>query len=143
MSGAGDNPRHWHVLIGTDVGYSPLVRAALEHRDDAASRLLVLFGTDDTFPFRPRPSTILVPGMPAGVIASIPALEEMGIASRLASTTDLPGCYDGTVTELAERWLRAIEADRTRISVAGGDMTVRAVERLCLALGLSVTRIPT
>jgi dihydroorotate dehydrogenase electron transfer subunit len=90
MSEAGDNPSGWHVLIGTGAGYSPLVRAALQHPADA-SRLLVLFGADDSFPFRPRPSTILVPGMPAGVIASIPPLEEVGIASRLASTAGLPG----------------------------------------------------
>jgi dihydroorotate dehydrogenase electron transfer subunit len=88
----------------------------LQYGDGEASRLIVLFGADDTFPFRPRPSTILVPGMPAGVIASIPALEEVGIASRLASTAGLPGCYDGTVTELAELWLRAVGSNRARIT---------------------------
>ena len=141
MSDAGTNPHPWHVLIGTDTGYSPLVRAALQHRDE--ERLLVLFGADDTFPFRPRPSTILVPGMPAGVIASIPALEEMGIASRLASTAGLPGCYDGTVTDLAELWLRSLESAPARISVTGADTTVRAVEDLGFALGLTVTNIRT
>lgn len=141
MSDAGNNPRDWLVLIGTDDGYSPLVRAALQHRED--ERLLVLFGTDETFPFRPRPSTILVPSMPAGVIASIPALEEMGIASRLASTNDLPGCYEGAVTELAELWLRSLESGRARITVSGSDSTITAVKNLGLALELEVTTIPT
>jgi len=115
MSDAGDNPRGWLVLTGTDAGYSSLVRAALEHHGSA--RLLVLFGAHETFSFRPRPSTILVPGMPPGVIASIPQLEEMGIASRLASTAGLPGCYDGTVTELVELWQRSFPSDRAHITV--------------------------
>lgn len=143
MSDAGDSPRDWHVLIGTDAGYSPLVRTALQHATAEPSRLLVLFGADDSFPFRPRPSTILVPHMPAGVIASIPALEEMGIASRLASTAGLPGCYDGAVTELAALWLRSLESKRARITVSGSDTMVMAVEKLCLALELPVTNIPT
>lgn len=115
MSAAGDNPRGWLVLIGTNADYSSLVRAASEYRESA--RLLVLFGADETLPFRPRPSTILVPGMPPGVIAGIPALEEFGIASRLASTAGLPGCYDGTVAELAELWMQSLESERAHVTV--------------------------
>ena len=63
---------------------------------------LVLLGSHTPFPFRPRPSVIVVPGIPTGVIACMPLLEEWGIASRLASTADLPGCFEGTVTDLAE-----------------------------------------
>jgi dihydroorotate dehydrogenase electron transfer subunit len=39
----------------------------------------------------------------------MPLLEEWGIASRLASTADLPGCFEGAVTELADAWLSALE----------------------------------
>jgi dihydroorotate dehydrogenase electron transfer subunit len=39
----------------------------------------------------------------------MPLLEEWGIASRLASTTDLPGCFEGTVTDLADVWLRSLD----------------------------------
>src|ERR1700722_18226857 len=60
-------------------------------------RPLVLLGSDTSFPFRPRPSVIIVPGIPTGVIACMPLLEEWGIASRLASTLDLPGCFEGAV----------------------------------------------
>jgi dihydroorotate dehydrogenase electron transfer subunit len=49
-----------------------------------------------------------VPGIPIGVIACMPLLEEWGIASRLASTSDLPGCFDGTVTALADAWLSTL-----------------------------------
>jgi dihydroorotate dehydrogenase electron transfer subunit len=69
---------------------------------------LVLLGSDTSFPFRPRPSVIIVPGIPTGVIACMPLLEEWGIASRLASTADLPGCFEGTVTALAHAWLSSL-----------------------------------
>jgi dihydroorotate dehydrogenase electron transfer subunit len=69
---------------------------------------LVLLGSDTPFPFRPRPSVIIVPGIPTGIIACMPLLEEWGIASRLASTADLPGCFEGTVTALADAWLSSL-----------------------------------
>lgn len=71
-------------------------------------RPLVLLGSNTPFPFRPRPSVIVVPGIPTGVIACMPLLEEWGIASRLASTADLPGCFEGTVTALADAWLSSL-----------------------------------
>ena len=71
-------------------------------------RPLVLLGSDAPFPFRPRPSVIVVPGIPIGVIACMPLLEEWGIASRLASTADLPGCFEGSVTDLADAWLSSL-----------------------------------
>ena len=67
-------------------------------------------GSDTPFPFRPRPSVIIVPGIPTGVIACMPLLEEWGIASRLASTADLPGCFEGTVTALADAWLSSLSS---------------------------------
>src|SRR5690606_40856630 len=99
-----DRPR---VLL---IGEGDQVAAALQlahslHGDTAANwQQLVLLG-NETFSFRARPSTILVEGMPAGVIACAPSLDEWGIASRLASPSGLPGCYDGTVAELAVEWL--------------------------------------
>jgi hypothetical protein len=79
---------------------------------------LVLLGSDTPFPFRPRPSVIVVPGIPTGVIACMPLLEEWGIASRLASTADLPGCFEGTVTDLADAWLSSLSpADLVEVEV--------------------------
>ena len=40
---------------------------------------LVLMGSEIPFPFETRPSTILVPGIPEGVIATMPALDERGV----------------------------------------------------------------
>jgi dihydroorotate dehydrogenase electron transfer subunit len=69
---------------------------------------LVLIGSNHTFPFRPRPSRIVVSGMPDGIIACMPVLDERGIASRLASPSDLPGCFEGLVTDLARIWLGSL-----------------------------------
>lgn len=108
------------LLIGTDSEQAAVIRAANEmHQSDPGTPLLVLLGSAGSFSFKPRPSTILVPGMLAGVIAAVPSLEEFGIASRLASELGLPGCYDGTVLELAEEWLQAIEPSlRAQVSIA-------------------------
>ena len=79
---------------------------------------LVLLGSNIPFPFRPRPSVIVVPGIPTGVIACMPLLEEWGIASRLASTADLPGCFEGTVTALADVWLSSLTpADLAEVEI--------------------------
>jgi dihydroorotate dehydrogenase electron transfer subunit len=79
---------------------------------------LVLLGSDTLFPFRPRPSVIVVPGIPTGVIACMPLLEEWGIASRLASTADLPGCFEGLVTDLADAWLSSLSpADLAEVEI--------------------------
>jgi len=77
---------------------------------DAKWQPLVLMGSEIPFPFRTRPSTILVQGMPDGVIACMPLLEEWGIPSRLSSMADFPGCFDGCVTDLAAAWLGTLDA---------------------------------
>jgi dihydroorotate dehydrogenase electron transfer subunit len=38
----------------------------------------------------------------------MPLLEEWGVASRLANTADLPGCFEGLVTDLANAWLSSL-----------------------------------
>jgi dihydroorotate dehydrogenase electron transfer subunit len=108
------------LLIGEGAGIGPTLFLAEQMRaKDAVSAIdaapatvpwkpLILLGSDAPFPFRPRPSVIVVPGIPTGVIACMPLLEEWGIASRLASTADLPGCFEGTVTDLADAWLSSL-----------------------------------
>ncbi len=71
---------------------------------------LVLMGSEIPFPFKARPSTILVPGIPAGSIAAMPLLDGWGVPSRLASKAGFPGCYDGFVTQLADEWLGSLDA---------------------------------
>jgi dihydroorotate dehydrogenase electron transfer subunit len=77
----------------------------------------------------PRPSTILVPGIPEGTIACAPKLDEFGIASRLASANGLPGCFDGDVIELSSIWLEALDENaraEVEIFACGSDELLRA-----------------
>ena len=103
-----DRPRA--VLIGGGVGIPPMIFLAERLRADTTLKPLVLMGSEIPFPFRARPSVIVVPGIPAGTIASMPLLEEWGVASRLASRSGFPGCFEGYVTELAAEWLNSLTA---------------------------------
>ena len=94
------------LLIGGGVGIPPMVFLAECMPQDWQP--LVLMGSEIPFPFATRPSTILVPGIPEGVIATMPSLDEKGIAARLASRSGFPGCFDGFVTELASAWLTTL-----------------------------------
>jgi dihydroorotate dehydrogenase electron transfer subunit len=97
------------LMLGGGVGIPPMV--FLAERLCAASgpwKPLVLMGSEVPFPFRTRPSAIIVPGIPAGTIACMPLLEEWGVPCRLASRADFPGCFAGFVTELADAWLASL-----------------------------------
>ena len=100
------------LLIGGGVGIPPMVFLSdrLRARQDVEWKPLVLMGSEIPFPFRARPSQILVPGVPAGSIACMPMLDEWGIPSRLASRSDFPGCFEGFVTQLADAWLGSLSA---------------------------------
>lgn len=111
------------LLVGGGVGIPPMVFIADRLRDALAApgtpaigasrsggyKPLVLMGSEIPFPFRTRPSSIVVAGIPTGTIACMPLLDEWSIASRLASRAGFPGCYEGFVTELADEWLKTLE----------------------------------
>lgn len=123
------------LLIGGGVGIPPMVFLAerLAARRDARWQPLVLMGSEIPFPFRTRPSTILVPGMPAGVIAAMPLLDQLGVATRLASKSGFPGCFDGFVTELADAWLGALPSSQRadiEIFACGPTVMLAATARL-------------
>ena len=80
-------------------------------------------GSEVPFPFRTRPSTLILAGMPQASIACMPLLEEWGVPSRLASKSDFPGCYSGFVTELAAEWLASLGPARAG---RGRDLRLRA-----------------
>ncbi|MEO5702451.1 MAG: dihydroorotate dehydrogenase electron transfer subunit, partial [Gammaproteobacteria bacterium] len=94
-----DKPRT--LLIGGGVGIPPMVFIADVLRKLVGYRPFVIMGSEVPFPFTARPSRFVVPGMPEGVIAAMPLLEEWNIPSRLASLQAYPGCFEGYVTELA------------------------------------------
>jgi dihydroorotate dehydrogenase electron transfer subunit len=106
------------LLVGGGVGIPPMVflAEALKSRRDAAWQPLVLMGSEIPFPFRTRPSMILVPGIPDGAIACMPLLDDWGVPSRLATLAGFPGCFDGYVTDLAAAWLSSLD-ERTLAEV--------------------------
>jgi len=123
------------LAIGGGVGIPPMVFLAehLAARSDIAWKPLVLMGSEIAFPFRSRPSTILVPGMPQAVIAAMPLLEGSGVPSRLATLSGFAGCFDGYVTELARAWLSALPAgalSETEIFACGPTPMLAATARL-------------
>jgi dihydroorotate dehydrogenase electron transfer subunit len=102
------------ILIGGGVGIPPMVFLADRLRKEPPGRYnpVVFMGSEIPFPFRTRPSTIVVSGMPTATIACMPLLDEWGIPSRLASRSGYPGCYEGFVTELADEWLQTLASSQ-------------------------------
>ncbi len=115
---AADPQRPRALLMGGGVGMPPMVFLA-EHMKQAGNvQPLVLMGSEVPFPFTERPSQIMVSGMPDGVIAAMPLLDDWGIPSRLASLQGYAGCYDGYITDLARCWLDTLDtAQRDEVSV--------------------------
>lgn len=110
-----DSPRP--LLIGGGVGMPPMIFIAQALRKTATKPFIVL-GSEAPFPFLATPSQFVVPGIPDGVIAAMPLLEDWGIPSRLASLQDFAGCHQGYVTDLARRWLDGLsEAERAEVTV--------------------------
>jgi len=139
FTASADRPRS--LLIGGGVGIPPMIflADALRRRTDARWQPLVLMGSEIPFPFRARPSTMLIPAMPAGVIAGMPLLEDWGVPSRLASLAGFPGCYEGYVTALAEVWLAALEPQalgETAIYACGPTPMLKAVAGLARRYGV-------
>jgi dihydroorotate dehydrogenase electron transfer subunit len=82
----------------------------LRDRASEGFKPFAILGSELPFPFRARPSTIMVPGMPDGVIACMPLLDDWGVPSRLTTKSGFPGCHDGYVTDLARVWLEQLDA---------------------------------
>ena len=134
------------LLIGGGVGIPPMVVLAERlHQATgvagaaAAWKPLVLMGSEIPFPFRPRPSTLIVPGIPDGTIAAMPLLDEWGVPSRLASNAGFAGCYGGHVSELAARWLAQLapaELAEVAVYACGPEPMLAATARLARSLAL-------
>ena len=129
------------VLIGGGVGMPPMIYLADCLRRQRDQQPLVILGSEVPFPFTPRPSQIVLPGIPAAAIGAMPLLEDWGIASRLASLQDYPGCYNGYVTELTRHWLDALTpAQRAEVGLyaCGPEPMLQAVVRLAETYQLPV-----
>ena len=129
------------LLIGGGVGIPPMVFLAetLRARRDAPWQPLVLMGSEIEFPFRARPSQILVPGIPAEAIACMPLLDDWAIASRLATLAGFAGCYSGYVTDLAAHWLGTLDAAtlaEVAVFACGPTPMLQAVARVARRFGV-------
>jgi dihydroorotate dehydrogenase electron transfer subunit len=123
------------LAIGGGVGIPPMVFLVERLADDREFEWnpLVLMGSEIAFPFRVRPSIILLPGMPDAAIACMPLLDEWGVPSRLASFSGFPGCFEGYVTDLASSWLRTLtgtQLNETEIFACGPTPMLAATARL-------------
>lgn len=122
------------LLIGGGVGIPPMVFLADSLREIKGTyQPFIIMGSEVPFPFKAQPSKIMVPGIPADVIAAMPLMDDWGFASRLASQQDYPGCFKGYVTDLARTWLDALtEEQRKEVEVfaCGPHPMLEAVARL-------------
>lgn len=98
------------LLIGGGVGIPPMIFLADSLRSDQRFRPFAILGSEVPFPFQPRPSQLLVRGLPPAVIAAMPLLDDWGVPSRLASLQGYAGCFEGYVTDLAREWLEGLDA---------------------------------
>ncbi|MBI3561772.1 MAG: dihydroorotate dehydrogenase electron transfer subunit [Gammaproteobacteria bacterium] len=128
------------LLIGGGVGIPPMVFMADHIRlHHPGFKPLVIMGSEVPFPFQTQPSKIMLPGIPDGVIACMPLLEDWGIASRLASLQAYPGCFDGYVTELARAWLNTLDpSQRQQVEIysCGPQPMLAAVAKLAAEFAL-------
>lgn len=121
------------LLIGGGVGMPPMIFLASHLKEDPGQQPFVILGSEVPFPFNTRPSKIMVPGLPDGVIATMPLLDDWGVASRLASGNDYAGVFQGYVTELAEQWLQSLDdSQRAEVEIfsCGPEPMLEAVAKL-------------
>ncbi len=121
------------LLIGGGVGIPPMVFLADRLRRGDGPTPFVIMGSEVPFPFTTRPSQIMVPGMPDGVIACMPLMEDWGIPSRLTSLQGYAGCYEGYAGLLGQAWLEALpgsEREQVAIYTCGPTPMLEAVAKL-------------
>mgnify|MGYP001818067425 CR=1 FL=1 len=121
------------LLLGGGVGIPPMIFLAEELKQSSDFQPMVIMGSEVPFPFSYRPSKFLLPGIPEGVIAAMPLLEDWDIPSRLASLQAYPGCYDGYLTDLGRIWIESVaEQDQGSICIfaCGPEPMLRAAADL-------------
>lgn len=122
------------LLIGGGVGIPPMVFLADFLRQQGGNWApLAILGSELPFPFETMSSDISTPWVDGSVDATMPLMENWGIACRLATLAGFDGCFNGYVTDLAERWLSTLSADerlRTEIFSCGPTPMLKAVAAL-------------
>ncbi|WP_024327625.1 dihydroorotate dehydrogenase electron transfer subunit [Thioalkalivibrio sp. AKL19] len=128
------------LLLGGGVGIPPMIFLAHRlHLQGEAGQTHAILGSEVPFPFHARPSEILWPGLPDGAIATLPLLEDWGVACRLTSKAGLPGAFDGFVTDLGRAWLAGLapeERNQVEIFACGPHPMLEACAELAAEFDL-------
>ena len=137
-------PFEWHegrprpLLIGGGVGIPPMIFVAdVLHAQDRHKpgrwQPLAILGSELPFPFELTQSALPVAGIDAAVSSTMPLLESWGIPARLTSLAGFEGCFEGYVTDLAERHLKTLDPaalERCEILACGPTPMLEAVAAL-------------
>lgn len=126
-----DAGRPCPVLIGGGVGIPPLVFLAEQQASNDASPV-AFFGSELPFPYLTVDSALDL-NVAADATHNLGLLEDWGVPGRLASNSNLPGCYDGYVTELARQWLAGLDQrarNQCAVYACGPEPMLRAAQRL-------------
>ena len=122
------------LLIGGGVGIPPMVFLAdWLRRSPGDWTPLAILGSEIPFPFDLVPSGLDAPWLDPAINSTMPLLESWGVPARLATLAGYDGCFDGFVTDLADRWLETLpdgELARTEIFACGPTPMLRAVADL-------------
>ena len=122
------------LLIGGGVGIPPMVFIADYLRQNPANwNPVAILGSEIPFPFAYRASTIATPWIDDDINATMPLFEDWGIPCRLATLAGYDGCFDGYVTDLADRWLSTLDSDelsKTEVFTCGPTPMLKAVAAL-------------
>lgn len=122
------------LLIGGGVGIPPMVFLADHLRRQTGSwNPLAILGSEIPFPFKTPRSSISTSWLDADTTRTMPLLEKWGVPCRLATLAGYEGCFDGYVTDLAERWLSVLhdnELAKTEVFSCGPTPMLMAVAAL-------------
>ncbi|MEL7186734.1 MAG: dihydroorotate dehydrogenase electron transfer subunit [Pseudomonadota bacterium] len=122
------------LLIGGGVGIPPMVFVADYLRQQTGDwKPLAILGSEIPFPFDLVKSQLPMPWLDDDTDSTMPLLESWGIPCRLATLAGYDGCFDGYVTELADRWLATLSDDelaKTEIFSCGPTPMLKAVAEL-------------
>jgi len=132
------------VLLGGGVGIPPMLLLAHTLKAHGITPGLVTMGSEVPFPFTTMNSTLHVSCVDENFTSeapprAIPELEAQGIASRLASTQNYAGCFDGFVTDLTRAYVEGLpEATRAKtvLYACGPTLMLKATAELAQGLGL-------
>jgi len=122
------------LLIGGGVGIPPMVFVADWLRQDAREwNPLAILGSELPFPFVLVPSKLAMPWLDESTNSTMPLLESWNVPTRLATLSGFDGCFDGYVTDLADRWLSTLPDDelaKTEVLACGPTPMLKAVADL-------------